>query len=120
MDLKLDTTGDLALTAELDDLVLVDGADAIAQDVSTRLKAFQGEWFLDTRVGMPYFQKILGQKPRLSVLQSIFRDAVLSTPGVNSINDLVLDYVGETRVLSISFRCDTVEGPLEYKEEFII
>lgn len=120
MDLQLDTIGDLRLTDAGDDLVLVDGIDAIAQDLTTRLRTFQGEWFLDTRIGMPYFQKVLGQKPRIGVLQSLFGEAILSTPGVNSFNDLSIDYSGVNRVLSISFRADTVSGTLEYKKEFIV
>lgn len=120
MDIKLDTLGDLKLTDSNDDLELVDGADAIAQDITSRLRTFLGEWFLDTRIGMPYFQKILGQKPRINVLQSIFTDAISQTPGVNKINDLSIEYSGASRVLSISFRADTVSGTLEYKREFIV
>lgn len=33
-----------------------DEAHAIAQAISIRLKTFSGEWFLDTRVGLPYDQ----------------------------------------------------------------
>lgn len=121
MDLKLDTNWDLELTADGSDLLLVDGVDAIAQDLTTRLRTFLGEWFLDKRVGMPYFQQILGQKPRLNLLNSIFANAILQTPGIiGPINDLVIEFDGVTRNLSVSFRCDTVEGELTYNEEFIV
>lgn len=121
MDLKLDNDHDLTLTASGDDLVLVDGVEAIRQDIDTRLRTFLAEWFLDLRVGMPYFQKVLGQKPRLPILQSLFVRAVVETPGVLApLNDFEIDFDGATRRLSVSFRCDTVEGELTYNKEFIV
>lgn len=118
MDIKLDYTSDI--TFENDDLVLLDGVEAIGQDVDIRLQTFLGEWFLDTRVGMPYYTKILGQKPRLAAVESIFREAILGTPGILSISDLTLDYEGTTRALSVDFHADTTEGPLEYDKEFVL
>ena len=118
MDIKLDYTNDI--TFENDDLVLLDGVDAIGQDVSIRLQTFLGEWFLDIRIGMPYFTKILGQKPRLAAVESIFKDAILSTPGIISITDLEIDYVEETSGLTVDFHADTEEGPLDYNKEFIL
>lgn len=118
MDLKLDTTGDLAI--EDDSFVLVDGTDAIAQDLTVRFQFFQGEWFLDTRLGIPYYQKILGEKPRLNIMKNIFRKAILLTPGVLSISDLDITYDGATRVLAVSFQCSSVEGDFPYDKELII
>jgi len=117
-DLKLDTNHDLAI--ENGDLVLVDGVDAIAQDLDVRLQTFQGECFLDTRIGVPYFQSILGQKPRLTAIKGIFRDSVLSTSGVQSISDFTLDYDGSTRELSLSMQVQSVEGSFNYTKELII
>jgi hypothetical protein len=117
-DLKLDANDDLLI--ENDDLVLIDGIDAIAMDMQTRLQIFQGEWFLDTRIGVPWFQEIIGQKPRLLVVKSIIRDAILTTPGVTNILDLELDFEGITRSLSISGRCGTVDGEFEFNKEIIL
>jgi len=118
MDLKLDSTGDLAI--EDNDLVLLDGVDAIAQDVEVRLRFFLGEWFLDTRLGVPYYQKILGQKPRLTAVAGIFRKAILTTPGMLSITNFEIDYDGPTRALSISFRGTSIEGDFLFNKELII
>ena len=118
-DIRLGTDGDLYLNAD-NDLELIEGVDAIAQDISTRLQTFLGEWYLDERIGMPYFQQILGQKPRLGLVRSLYNDAIISTPGVNTINDLTLDYNTTTRALSISFRADTVSGALVYEKEFVL
>jgi hypothetical protein len=112
MDLKLDPFGDLLI--ENDDLVLVDGIDAIRQDLDVRLKFFQGEWFLDTRVVMPYYQRILGEKPRLPAVAAIFREAVLQTPGIVGVTDFDIQFARPTRRLTLSFRALSTEGPFDY------
>jgi hypothetical protein len=118
MDLKLDNNGDLAI--ESGDFVLLDGVDAIAQDCDVRLNFSQGEWFLDQRLGVPYFQKILGQKPRISAVTQIIQDAILTTPGILSISDFRIDYNGTTRLLSIEFVGVADSGTFEYSKELIV
>lgn len=118
MDLKLDTNGDLAIKDG--DLVLIDGVDAIAQDCEVRLKFFQGEWFLDQRLGVPWFQKILGHKPRLNAVSQILQKAILTTPGLLAISDFNLDYDGPTRKLSVSFRGESEEGPFDFTTALIV
>jgi hypothetical protein len=118
MDLKLDTNGDIAI--ENDDLVLIDGVDAIAQDVEIRLTFFLGEWFLDTRLGVPWFQKILGQKPRLGAVKSLLRKAIMTTPGLLGISDFIANYDGVTRKLSVSFTGRAQSGTFDFNKELIV
>lgn len=118
MDLKLDSNGDLAI--EDGDLVLIDGVEAIAQDCEVRLKFFQGEWFLDQRLGVPWFQKILGHKPRLNAVSQIIQKAILTTPGILAITDFALDYEGATRKLSISFTGESESGSFDFTTELIV
>jgi len=118
MDLKLDSSRDLAI--ENNDFVLLSGLEAIQQDLDDSLRLLLGEWFLDTRQGIPLFEKILGQKPRLAVVTSIFRDAVLRVNGILNIFDLVPDFDAQTRTLTISFRAIATEGEFEYSKEFIV
>jgi hypothetical protein len=118
MDLKLGTDDDLVL--KNDDLVLVDGVDAIAQDVLCRLRFFAGEWALDTRIGVPYYQEILGQKPQAPAIKGIFREVISGTPGITEVQDLSWDYDGSTRLLSVSFSGQTTAGPIVFDEELII
>jgi len=42
------------------DNYLVDSRAAVAQEVQTTLLLFQGEWFLDTTVGVPWFTQVVG------------------------------------------------------------
>ena len=118
MDIKLTPSWDIAI--EDDTIVLVDGLEAIAQDVQCRLQTFLGEWFLDKRIGVPYFEKILGQKPRLSVIKAIFRQAILLTPGVLGINDLSVAYDGTSRRMDVTFRANTTEGTFTFDKELIL
>lgn len=117
-DLKLTASGDLEI--ERDSLVLIDGVDAVAQDLLLRLRFFKGEWFLDTRLGMPYFQKLLGVKPNASVVKNIFRTAIQNTPGVLTINDLSVDYNGQTRAVRVGFRVQAEDGELVFNKDLIV
>lgn len=119
MDLQL-TGHDIEIDSESYDFILVDGVDAIAQDCDIRLQFFLGEWYLDTRLGVPYYQQILGKKPRIQAVKGIFRDAILTTPGIQSVFQLEIDFVSATRTLTVSFRAETVEGSFEYNKDLII
>ena len=119
MDLSLDDTGDLLIN-DTGDLVLLEGVDATAQHLLISLRFFQGEWFLDLRIGFPYFEEVLVKAPDLNVVQSLFRDAILETEKVISVSELELDYDGTTRTLAVSFRAQTTEGPVEFDSELIL
>lgn len=105
MDIKLDLTGDLDVTNG--EVTLTDGTEAIAQDMTIRLKTFLGEWFLDQRIGLPYFQSILIKNPNLPVIQTIFRQAILETTGIVDISDFEFNFDTSVRQLSISFEAKT-------------
>ena len=119
MDLSLDIDGDLLIN-DTGDLVLIEGVDATAQHLKISLRFFQGEWFLDLRIGFPYFEEVLRKSPNLNVVRSLFRDAILETEKVVSVSDLTLDYDGTTRGLAVSFRAQTTEGPVEFDSELIL
>ena len=118
-DLKLDADGDLEIGPD-GDLIIITGIDAIAQHLRIRLQFFRGEWFLDTRLGIPYFEEVLIKSPDLNVVQSLLREAIRETPGVISITSFELDFDGVTRKLSLNFDALTTEGPLRFTEDFVI
>lgn len=113
-DLALDTNGDFTLTSG--DLQLVSGADAIVQAVRIRMQFFKGEWFLDLDAGIPYFQEIFVKNPNPNVLQSLFRQALLETPGILAIESLSLAFDGATRRLTVNYRVSTDVGELTSQE----
>jgi hypothetical protein len=119
VDIKLTNTGDIDFSTG--DLVLLDGADAIVQHLKIRFRFFLGEWFLDPRIGIPYFEQILVKNPDTNIVRSTFREVIIKTPGIANLQSLVLDYDGPTRVLSVSFIATTTDGEtIDFNEEFIV
>ena len=109
MDLKLTTaTGDLDITNG--DVTLLSGEDATAQYLVTRLRTFLGEWFLDSRIGIPYFESILIKNADIRVIQSIIRRAIETTDGIDSVVNMDFDFDGATRQLDITAEIKLKEG----------
>jgi len=94
---------------------LVEGLDAIRQDLVVSLRWFYGDWFLDRRAGLPWFEQILGHRAGVEVVERILRRAILQRPGVTSIDTLVVT-ADPDREVSVSFRARTIEGPLELRD----
>lgn len=95
MDLKLDSTGDLDITNNK--FSFVDGIDYIAQSWKIRCLTILGEWFLDQRVGIPYFEHIFVKGPNEGLIREIFRQATYSVSGIKEITSLELDFDAATR-----------------------
>jgi hypothetical protein len=94
--------GDFVLTKNL--------AEQVTQALRIQLKMLQGEWFLDERVGIPYFTQILGQKPHKLTLLGIFREAILQVDGVAKITQIDIDYDHRTRAVKIDFEVELTDG----------
>lgn len=90
------TTGDLALP-----IALNTGVEALRQRILARFRFFVGEWFLDLRQGLPYYEAILVRNPDLTLVTYVFRETLLTMPGVLSVPKLVLDFNRSTRTLTI-------------------
>jgi hypothetical protein len=109
MDLELVTATDDE-NPTIGDLKLTDGQvrltqtfkQGVAQHLRIRLQFFFGEWFLDVREGVPYFQKIFVKAPDLGKIAGIFRRVILETPGIVALDNLLLDFNAATRILSVS------------------
>ncbi|PTQ70285.1 hypothetical protein [Pseudomonas sp. GV071] len=72
-DLVLDASGDIALANQ---------PYSIAQDVACAVRTFIGECWYDQSLGMPYFQKVLGQLPPPSFIRQQIIDAAMTVPDV--------------------------------------
>jgi hypothetical protein len=118
LNLKLSDSGELVL--EAGSAALVSGRtaesarEAIAQAARCRLRTFLGEWFLDSSIGVPWFEQVLGVKPRgVNAARVLLRDELLKVPGVTAVLEVVLAFDGSTRTLSGTFRAATELGELE-------
>jgi hypothetical protein len=119
-DIKLNNDGDLDLTGNALSLVL--DYPAIAQHLRIRLRTFLGEWFLDTRVGMPYFEEFFIKNPNKLILDTRIRECVLGTPGIVGLGKIIYDLDPTTRELDISFT-GTLQNGSDFNftfSEFII
>lgn len=99
-DLELSSTGDIVWST---------GPDYIRQRLAARFQFFLGEYFLDTRQGIPYFRDVFVKFPNLELIRSIFRKVILTTPGVLQLDKFELDYNDSARQLTFTFSA-RVEG----------
>jgi hypothetical protein len=82
----------------------------VTQKLRQRLRFFLGEWFLDRRLGVPYFETIFVSNPDLALLSSLFRQTILQTRGVGSLNSVALRFDRKTRILFVSFQARLVNN----------
>ena len=120
MNLKLTDDWDLDFTGG--NITMLSGVEEIRQKAKIRLQFFKGEWFLDQRVGLPYFQEILEKGTSLTVVSNRLRTAVETTPGIASITYWKADYDGITRSLSVEFEANLLDdlGTLSFDEVFVL
>jgi hypothetical protein len=108
------TTGDLTVSGG--DYVFVEEALRVAQAVETTLRSFQGEWFLNTAFGVPYFQNVLGKRMvDKSVFDSIVKAAVIGVEDVNTINAYSSEFIRQSRTYEVNLTADTTFGPITVK-----
>lgn len=98
------------------DLMLIDNAERIGQQIKITLQFWFEEWFLDTTKGIPYLQYICIKNPNLQHIRQIFRNAILSVDGVDSVTQLTLNVNAKERILSVEYTATTSAGLLTRRE----
>jgi len=93
-DLVLDSNGNIAKA---------DAPYAVAQDVASAIKTFQGELWYDTSQGVPYWQQLLGRNPTSSQIAQAFNAAALTVPGVVTANTVITSVVGRQASGQVQF-----------------
>lgn len=77
-----------------------DGGECVAQRVCTRLRSFQGDWFLDLEHGLPWLPRM--ERPAdLAQIEVDIKRCILTTEGVSEILDFQLDVTPDDRRLAI-------------------
>lgn len=114
---------DLALDAKTHDLLindrdamLIDNAERVAQQIKITLLFWLGEWFLDTRDGVPYLEYILVKNPNMAHIRQIFHKKISGVPDVNRVQSLNLQINQRERTLTVDFSADTTFGLVTQKE----
>ena len=102
----LDESGDIITRGR----VFIDGSQAVAQTVVTRLRLFLGEYHLDIRDGTPWFQSILGKYDNMNVVESLIRKRISETEGVVRIRSFSTNLDFDERVLTVTCSIETKFG----------
>lgn len=107
--LQVAEDGDLdVITGNL--IVESNAATVLANKLTNRFRFFKGEWFIDTREGVPYFQYVFVKNPDLNAISQMFKKVLLTTPGVASVVKVQCDFYTNLRQLVASFECVTDTG----------
>jgi hypothetical protein len=115
-------SGDLVLTSDANP----SGTHPILQSILQRLRMFRGEWFLNTSLGMPYYQQILIKRPNRAVVDLAIQSTILATPGVARLTNYSATFIQANRIASIAFRASTragtiaYDGPLNYAAGMVV
>ena len=110
----------LKATAEnpnVGDLELIDGdayftddIRATIQDIFIRLRFWYGEWFRDTRLGIPYRERVLVKNPDIDAISAMLRKVVLDVPGMGSIDTFQVVHDRVARTLTVTFKGRSSSG----------
>lgn len=114
-DLAMDvSTSDLIV--QDGDLMIVDNAERVAQQVHITLREWLGEWFLKTSDGIPYLEYILVKNPNEAHIRQILTQAIESVEGVKDVTELEFAYNHVLRTLAVAYEIDTDYGLITRKE----
>lgn len=104
---RLDEKGDMTFGSGRSDYLT--DAEAVAQNVLTRLRLIRGEWYLDTSEGTPYRTEVLGRGTESSSVMALQR-RVLETPGVRRIVSMTATHDADSRKATFTITIDTDFG----------
>lgn len=107
-------TGDLVVQGG--DLMIVDNAERVAQQVLITLREWLGEWFLKTSDGIPYLEYILVKNPNEAHIRQILTQAIESVEGVRDVTELDFTFNHVLRTLAVAYEIDTDYGLITRKE----
>ncbi|UVX71379.1 MAG: Protein of unknown function (DUF2634) [Bacteriophage sp.] len=114
LDLALnEKTHDLALNG---DVMFIDNAERVAQQIKIQLLTFLGEWFLDVTHGVPYLDYVLIKNPNFTLIRELFREQILKVDGVTNLVNIDIDFNPATRQMSLSYEAETEYGIVTRKE----
>lgn len=118
MNIGIDkTTGDIELING--ELPLVTGTQEYEQFLTQKLRTFLGEWFMDIRLGLPYFQEIFVKRLNVETVNAVYRNEIINTPGILELQEFDLDLEKISRKLTVSFRALSTEGEVVFDNQEI-
>ena len=115
---------DFALNAKTHDLIIADGdliaidnAERVAQQIKIQLLTWLGEWFLDITHGVPYLDYILVKNPNIELARSIFKEQIMKVDDVDDVTSLEIYYNATERTMAVEYEAYTSYGLVTRKEK---
>lgn len=109
--LRQDDNGDLLISNNRFSLTENNSDEEISQRLKQALKTFLAEWFLDSTIGIPYFQAVFVKGTPPEIISGLFKDAIIAVPGVLTLTRFDdLEYDPATREMKVSFDVTTING----------
>lgn len=108
MILSLNANNDLYMDGN--QIAVVNGGEEVVQQVRSRLLFYLDEWFLDTTVGLPYFQKFYTNPADLAGIESRIKSEIISTDGILNLLSFEYDFNRKTRQFAVNFEAETIYG----------
>lgn len=100
-DLVIDSNGNIAMAAP---------PYALAQDVASAIRTFQGEVYYDTTQGIPYPEEILGHLPPPALITQLMNnEAEARVPGVVTAQTTIQSFTDGTVTGQIPFTDESGE-----------
>lgn len=115
---------DFALNAKTHDLIIaegdliaIDNAERVAQQIKIQLLTWLGEWFLDITHGVPYLDYILVKNPNIELARSIFKEQIMKVDDVDDVTSLEIYYNATERTMIVEYEASTSYGLVTRKEK---
>ncbi len=116
MNIWITDDGDFEHDSTTNNLKIVDGREEIRQIILANLETFEGEWFLDTTIGVPWFSEILQKNISLNKVDGIIIGVISSSRGVVSLLSYESSVDAKARTYSMEFVAQTAYGILNFNE----
>jgi hypothetical protein len=107
-DLKVDlTTGDIVVTGGK--LQTVSGMEYAIQHWVAALHLFEGEWYYNSLLGLPYKKQIFVKNPNMTVVRALFAETTRSVPLITAVHSMKLGLDTTKRIMTVE-AVATVDG----------
>ncbi|MCH8821325.1 hypothetical protein IID23_02255 [Patescibacteria group bacterium] len=107
----LDENNDMIL--ENGQFKTVDNGAEVPQLVRSRLLTYLEEWYLDSTVGVPYFQLLLIKPFDLNQSESVLKQTIIETEGVQTLLTFESTFERTSRGYTVQASFETIYGSVE-------
>lgn len=105
-----DVAGDLELSTDETQLILIAGARMVEQQIRVGSKIWQGYYRYDGSAGLPMLESVLIKGADLRVVTQVFREWLAGISGVTRVNSCVCTLDREARQLTVRFSVSCEDG----------